>query len=491
MAIGRDGFARIAYAVDNRGDAVYSNTLVYLIQCFDDDCSTYSDTFVDGGSGSFVTSVAVAGDGTAYIVYDYGQDFDESNLDYYSQQGVGLATCSGGSCSLAKIAPVYLFDVIGADIAIDQNGNPIILHEDGGCYCGDGTPTDTVNYVANGASTVVSTDGYGWDASQNLVLGPDGYARIAFMGNEGTDFIDCTSSACSNNAEASLPNIGLRTDISLAVDSDGNAIITTLFGGSSAGRSLDYLQCTAADCSTYGDQVLANQWSFYPPVVSVNIDSDGVPRLLAQANAPQNPGAVNHVRVPASVTLVQRSSTGQFVSQDDGAANAYITAEGTTALGPIIGSGSEGAGCYIGNEMVGRVKPSNYTGNVVLHRWVLFDKTYDPSNRVIESVSNVDDTSQPPLMDTDPQSGGSAGKVYDLDAPGLGDNSQSNATFRYRANFYAWAALPDGKRISPYYPYYVRVSCQLAAPGGYQFDLGLPGDNQIGPGTTVTTWNFQ
>lgn len=56
-----------------------------------------------------------------------------------------------------------------------------------------------------------------------------------------------------------------------------------------------------------------------------------------------------------------------------------------------------------------------------------------------------------PYRDDDPQSGGSVGKVYDLDAPGPYELAQDGNIYRYRGNFYAYATLPDGTRISPYY----------------------------------------
>jgi hypothetical protein len=65
-------------------------------------------------------------------------------------------------------------------------------------------------------------------------------------------------------------------------------------------------------------------------------------------------------------------------------------------------------------------------------------------------------------------------------------------TYRYRTNLYTYATLPDGTPISssPGYFFYVRLSCQWVGPG-YVFINDVPGDNQIGIGTTNTTWNLQ
>jgi hypothetical protein len=178
------------------------------------------------------------------------------------------------------------------------------------------------------------------------------------------------------------------------------------------------------------------------------------------------------------------------VSSDDAALSAYSTAEGTTNLGAIIGTGTPVQGCFVGNEAIGTITPNSYAGTVTLHRWILADAYFKGQASMSGGVTNQDDTSSPGLRDDNPQSGGSAGRIYDLDAPGISINQADGITYRYRGNFYAYASLPDGTRISPYYNYYVRVSCKRTA-SGYQFDSSLPGDNAIAAGTTLTTWNFQ
>jgi hypothetical protein len=147
----------------------------------------------------------------------------------------------------------------------------------------------------------------------------------------------------------------------------------------------------------------------------------------------------------------------------------------------------EPGGRYLGNEMVGTMVPSAYKGNITLHRTIVIDAGYVDRVEYV-TTSNEDDTSLPPLRDDNPQSGGSAGKVYDLDAPG--PLPSDGILYRYRANMRAYAALADGTRISPYYLYNVRISCK-GTPSASQFVNDVPGDNQIGSGFALPTWDLK
>ena len=62
--------------------------------------------------------------------------------------------------------------------------------------------------------------------------------------------------------------------------------------------------------------------------------------------------------------------------------------------------------------------------------------------------------------------------------------------YRYRANFYEYATLPDGTKVASNYSFYVRVSCTKTV-SGYQFVSDVANDNQIGPGSTKISWNLQ
>jgi hypothetical protein len=206
----------------------------------------------------------------------------------------------------------------------------------------------------------------------------------------------------------------------------------------------------------------------------------------ANRNCPQNIFTNQGGDTVVSAVVTQRTSN--TVSNDDAAKPNYQNAEGTTSLGPVFPPGTYG-GCALGYETIGSISPTIYSGLVILHRWRIAKALYVNSSGS-GSYGGQDDTSSTSLRDDDPQSGGSAGKVYDLDAPVIAPVSVDGNTYRYRANFYAYAALPDGTQISPNYYFYVRQSCTKTSVG-YRFVNDVSGDNQIGTGTTNLSWNLQ
>jgi hypothetical protein len=222
--------------------------------------------------------------------------------------------------------------------------------------------------------------------------------------------------------------------------------------------------------------------------VTVNGSAAGSARISGQVYDPANSCRFSAGATGTAVSAAISQRISGTVSGDDVALSAYLSAEGTQNLGALIGTGPV-PGCFIGNEARGTITPSNYTGTVIMSRFILNDATYMNSIKV-DGVTNQDDTSSPSFRDDNPQSGGSAGKVYDVDAPGLTPQQVDTNTYRYRGNFYAYAVLPDGTRISPYYTYYVRVSCRKTA-SGFQFINDVPNDNKIAAGTTAITWNAQ
>jgi len=176
------------------------------------------------------------------------------------------------------------------------------------------------------------------------------------------------------------------------------------------------------------------------------------------------------------------------ISTDNALRVAYNAAIGTTMLGPVITKGDKRGAT--GVEIMGVVLPSNFTGKIKFHRDVIQTCLF------INTTSNgcggpFDDTS--PAQDDDPQSGGSGGRVYDLDAPGIGFNlGDPVGMIRHmRVNFQEFATVDDGSRVSSTLNWFSRVSVIRVSPTITNFHSGIPGDNQAGLGTTPLTLNLR
>ena len=173
----------------------------------------------------------------------------------------------------------------------------------------------------------------------------------------------------------------------------------------------------------------------------------------------------------------------------------------TNTLGPNLftpGHPASLASCGVFVELVGTVMPRDYSSPIELHREWRRNKVFvGPEGTVPLPPGNAhtpgsDDTSSPVFRDDLPQSGGSNGKIYDLDAP-------SSATFpedvtRNRFNFHSFAVFAGStKEIGMGLDWYARSSCRADHPrtGPAQFVRDIPGDNQAATGTTAVTYNLR
>jgi hypothetical protein len=201
---------------------------------------------------------------------------------------------------------------------------------------------------------------------------------------------------------------------------------------------------------------------------------------------------------------ISMNTSGQPAGDDAGSAEFL---KGASALGTGIDqfpTNTSPQSCNVGVEFVGRVSPSNYTGQITLARNFA---TANPPGELYKGQTQYDpdyfttskghgpgqpDTSPPELLDTDPQSGGSQGKVYDIDVPGIG--LASDDIYRFRANFVEYAVLSDSSPpviASPNFPWWARVSCTQDSAGNLKLSTDVNNDNQAGTGTTPITWNLQ
>lgn len=181
----------------------------------------------------------------------------------------------------------------------------------------------------------------------------------------------------------------------------------------------------------------------------------------------------------------------QALTQDNNGRIAYQSIIGSR-LGPIAPSNLPH--CGIGSEFIGTVTPRDYRGMVLFQRVLLEERIYADQGLLI-SKTNQPDNSHPPVIDADPQSGGSGGKVYDLDAPGLNLTDDTGLPHRWRMNFRQFAVLPSrpgsseqNRVVSPDFLWFSRGACRRIS-GQHQFAPGS--DIRNGPGTTNITWNLQ
>jgi len=197
------------------------------------------------------------------------------------------------------------------------------------------------------------------------------------------------------------------------------------------------------------------------------------------------------------VVITLRNGSNQTVSTDNAARNQYYNYNGTYALGTF--QNLTNSFWQTNNELVGTVYPSTYTGYITLHRQILNLREDDNSTTAAKSYPpcpnspTCDDTSDPSFRDDDPQSGGSAGKVYDVDNPGIARLATENTYERMRVNFREYAAAQGvSVQVSSDFKWWSRLS--VYRPSGQVTTVlktDVPNDNVSGTGTTPITWNLQ
>src|SRR5579862_556687 len=257
MALGPDGYARIAYETFGPFDPDLGprNTLAF-VQCNDDDCaSSTTNPLVSYTSNMAMTSVAVGSDGTAYILFDDGNLMDG--------QAVGIATCSSGGCSVTDIASISVDDGMDGAITIGADGNPAVAYTDSNNE--NNQLTCGLYYYGNGATTPVSSD---CDWMVDISIGPDGFARLLFpdaatyTGTGATNLVSCANASCTSLTSASIAVPAYKGGLSsLGVAPDGTPRAEIDAGGSSGPPTYSdsdyYIQCTASDCTTYDSQTIS------------------------------------------------------------------------------------------------------------------------------------------------------------------------------------------------------------------------------------------
>jgi hypothetical protein len=271
----------------------------------------------------------------------------------------------------------------------------------------------------------------------------------------------------------------------------------------------NYRACNHGPTDYYDDSYWATWKSWTTSVAVMNPadpgEVDGVAGGTSSITAAYSDYAYsyNGVDCNGSLTGHQGSSTANVVwvtlslrtsgtlSSDDFATPTMTSILGTSNLHTLMDTD----GYWVTPvEVVGNVVPSTYTANIIIRRQLLGVYVYDNCT-LVSSQGPRDDTSLYPLYDWDPQSGGSAGKVYDTDEPGIKPQSGDtvNHVYHYRANFYQYAQTTINgvvRTVSSNLNWCARVS-YLKTSGGSQLSTTISGDNIAGTGTTKTSCNLQ
>ncbi|MBI2515195.1 fibronectin type III domain-containing protein [Candidatus Wolfebacteria bacterium] len=283
LAIGSDGFARIAY-----GDA--TNTTLKFIQCTNASCSTMNVSTIDSGVSLGVINHQIAlvlgNDGFGRIVY--------------GSPTIKFAQCGNASCSTATTTVIHTApanDWASFAIALGSDGfarftfsdpggqnNPLIFYQCTNDSCSTKASSTIANSVGRDSAIAMASDGFArilnsyWYQCNNancssvttstipstalyssplyhaLVLGSDDFGRVTFYnaGDGNSYFFQCTNASCSTTTSAKRIDLAYPQNssyLSFALDSAGFGRIS--YYATSTTRVLKFAQCADASCSSY------------------------------------------------------------------------------------------------------------------------------------------------------------------------------------------------------------------------------------------------
>ena len=194
-------------------------------------------------------------------------------------------------------------------------------------------------------------------------------------------------------------------------------------------------------------------------------------------------------------TLSLRYGNNDSVSADNSAKSNYVSAVGTANLG---GPRLTSAPIWVhGIEIVATILPNDVNDLFTLER--VFNSREHGNQTLRKNYAGCPDTSSDDFLDVDPQSNGSQGKVYDLDAPGFNipDAFSSGTIIRIRTNFTQWLSVfqnngetPQKVRVSDNIYWFHRLSLSRNTGIGTSVINDVNNDNVLGTGETSLTWNL-
>lgn len=271
IALGTDGFLRVAYYDLSNGNLKFA-------RCTDVVCTTPVITVVDStGDVGANPSLVMASDGFARISY-----YDTSNGD------LKFARCSEANCSTPTITTVETTGNVGvsSSLAIGSDGFARMSYHDAGngtlkfARCSD---SDCGTAILNTIGPVSGVGG----AHSDIILGADGFARISHwnLSSLDLDYVRCTNATCSTRTNTSIDTAGTKTlgagsSITLGPDGFprisylGEESVLTPGAVSSMRGEIKFAQCTNHDCTTPNISIVDNS-SRFGQTTTQDIAADG------------------------------------------------------------------------------------------------------------------------------------------------------------------------------------------------------------------------
>ncbi len=191
-----------------------------------------------------------------------------------------------------------------------------------------------------------------------------------------------------------------------------------------------------------------------------------------------------------------RKNKGEKISEDDEGRLSMLNLRGTDNLGPL-GDNAEWrkSGLTSTVELVGKVSPADFKKNIFIDRVVKDSNSwvFDPAAPTATADAacggcspDLTDESIDYFKDEDPQSGGSAGKIYDIDSPGIPKNVLKEVVKKdqgicFRAKFIERAYFEGDQCSSDFHWWSARAAKKSGAESFTSIKV-IPQDNDSGEG---------
>jgi Tfp pilus assembly major pilin PilA len=316
----------------------------------------------------------------------------------------------------------------------------------------------------------------------------------------GTQF-DEVGRSCNNPPVVTpTPSDSLSVTLSDIKAVPKNGEVTVNVNITPANNSTAVTLTLATDANTTGSATFDDGTTTRQVTQTTTVKIKGVTESSTRDNISLTATAMdtNRAKVKFSVlwvTLSLRYGNNLEVSADNAAKQNYIQRMGGISHLGIFQDKSSIPMWGPAVEIVGQVTPSNFEGEVKLNRRITAGRLYR-NKTLSEREDNAPDNS-PFLFDHDPQSGGSNGKVYDIDKPSIGMQHEPGFPVGYiirkRENFKEWAEF-NGMKVSDDLLWFARVSIVKNTEGKDVLEANsvthCRTDHIAGVGETPLTWNL-